>query len=255
MKNLKNITRKINEDIDSPSITIERAKIIKRKYFLYKSYLSFYKEIDKLLSCNNKQGKIVELGSGGGFSKEIMPYVITSDIQKLPGIDMQFSATKLPFRKESLNAIFMVNVLHHIDDANLFFTEALRCLKPKGQIIMIEPANTLFGKFIYKYIHHEPYSPQAKWKFISHEPLSDANLALPWIIFYRDRKIFTKKYPSLNVMTLKSKFPFIYLLSGGFTLPQLLPNFCYPLICAIEYILTPIHRFIGLFYIIILEKK
>jgi SAM-dependent methyltransferase len=181
-----------NAQIDTRETTVERANIIKRKYFLHNSYKKYYSLIDSLLSPQNKSKKVIELGSGGGFIKEIIPNVITSDIQKLPGVDKSFSATKIPYRNNSVNAFAMINVLHHIDDVSLFFDEAERCLKNGGQIIMIEPALTLFGRIIYKYFHHEPFKPSSSWKFRSTGPLTGANSALPWILFYRDRKKFEK---------------------------------------------------------------
>ncbi len=248
------MTKKNNTHIDSATTTIERAEIIKKKYFLYKSYEKYYLLINSLLSPHNKYKKIVELGSGGGFIKEIIPGVMTSDIQKLPGIDKTFSATNIPYKENTVNALVMINVLHHIDNVDIFFKEADRCLKNQGQIIMIEPALTLFGICIYKYFHHEPYKPNSVWKFKSTGPLSGANSALPWILFYRDRKKFENKYPTFRINKLYAQDPLLYLLSGGFSFRQLLPDFCYPLVTFAEWVLTPFHRFLGLFYVIEIEK-
>src|SRR5207248_73611 len=128
-----------NKHLDLPATTIARSKIIKRKYFLYNIYKDYYKKIHASISPMNRKGYIVELGSGGGFIKKIIPDVVTSDILKLPKIDMQFSALAMPFKKNSVNTFVMIDVFHHINDVEAFLKEANRCLKMNGQIIMIEP--------------------------------------------------------------------------------------------------------------------
>lgn len=254
MKNLSNTSPK-NKFLDDPKITIARSKVLNKKIFLKNTYVDFYKKIYSALSPINQKGYIVELGSGGGFIKKIIPNVTTSDIMKLPKIDMIFSALDMPFKKNTVNAFVMIDVFHHIDDVEKFFYEADRCLKKDGQIVMIEPASSTFGKFIWKNFHHEPYDQAAKWKFKTTGPLSGANGALPWIVFIRDRKLFMKKYPQFKINKVEAHTPFKYLLSGGFSHNQLLPDFCYPLILFVEKILSPFNNQLGLFYIIKIVKK
>ncbi len=248
------LAEKTNANIDNPQVTLERRKIIKQKYFLKRIYTGFYTRLKSSLTTFNRKGVIVELGSGGGFIKEIIPNVITSDILKLPYIDRQFSALKIPFKDKSVNAFLMIDVLHHIPDIEKFLVEANRCLKKGGQIIMIEPSNTLFGKIVYKYFHNEPYNPKGGWSFESSGPLSGANSALPWIIFFRDKKIFKKKYTDLKIVKIEAHTPFKYILSGGFSYNQLLPNFCYRFVNLFELIIKPLNNYIGLFYSINITK-
>jgi SAM-dependent methyltransferase len=242
------------QTLDLPETTIQRRKIIVQKKFLYNTYKYFYKLIYSSLNIKNRRGTIVELGSGAGFIKKIIPHVITSDILKLPKIDMQFSATKMPFKKNTLNGIVMVDVFHHIADVEKFLKEAERCLKKDGQIIMIEPASTLLGKLIYRYLHHEAYNSKAKWAFESNGPLSSANTALPWIVFYRDEKQFKKKFTTIKVIKITPHTPIKYLFSGGFSYPQLLPNYFESIIDLLEKLLKPLNFIFGMFYTINIVK-
>lgn len=248
------ISKSNTSTLDDPQTTIRRRKLLEQKIFLNKIYIEFYNRIFSKLSENNKNGYLVELGSGGGFIKKLYSNVITSDIMKLSGVDKRFSALKMPFKKQSINALLMIDVLHHINDLEKFFIEADRCLKKGGQIIMIEPSNTLFGKFIYKNFHHEVYNPQAKWRFESTGPLSGANSALPWIVFIRDRQIFEKKYPEFKIISIEAHTPLKYIISGGFSLTQLLPDPLYPVISFIEFLFSPLNSLIGLFYTINITK-
>jgi len=250
------------KDLDDPAATLLHAKIIRKKPFLKKVYIDFYKQFEKALRPHVKRGAkyleeqvLVELGSGGGFIKEIMPNVITSDILELPNVDKVFSVVDMPFDQASVDAFFMFDVLHHITDPRAFFTEALRCLKAGGKIVMIEPANTLWSRFIYKNFHHELFDLQAKWELAEIGPLSHGNGALPWIIFSRDRKIFEKEFPSLRIVSMCNHTPLRYLLSGGLTLRQLVPSFTYSAVKAIEYLLFPLNNLLGMFQTIELQKQ
>jgi SAM-dependent methyltransferase len=241
------------KDLDDPATTLLHAEIIQEKPFLKKLYIDFYKQFRRAVP-DFGDSVLVELGSGGGFIKEVISNVITSDILELPNVDEVFSTSNMPFEEASVDAFFLFDVLHHLADSKAFFKEALRCLKVSGKIVMIEPANTLWARFIYKNFHHERFDTQAKWTLEKTGPLSQGNGAVPWIIFSRDRKIFEAQFPSLRIVGIRNHTPLRYLLSGGLTLRQLLPSFAYPLIKAIEYALSPINNWLGMFQTIELEK-
>ena len=242
------------KDLDDPATTLLHAKIIRRKPFLERVYIDFYGQFQKAIS--DLEGKVfVELGSGGGFIKEVVGNVITSDILELPNVDRVFSAVDMPFDRESVDAFFMFDVLHHMTEPRAFFKEALRCLKSSGKIIMIEPANTWWSRFIYKNFHHEVFDTGAQWELEEIGPVSHGNGAIPWIIFSRDREIFAREFPSLKIVAMRNHTPLRYLLSGGLTLRQLVPSFTYPIIKAAEYLLSPANNVFGMFQTIELEKS
>ena len=82
-------------DLDAPSTTALHSKIIQKKPYLRKLYVEFYNQFKKSISGDIKTKVVVELGSGGGFIKEIIPNTITSDIANLENISIQFSGTSL----------------------------------------------------------------------------------------------------------------------------------------------------------------
>ncbi len=241
------------KDLDDPATTLLHAQIIQKKPFLKNLYIDFYKQLKKAIpDFENKV--LVELGSGGSFIKEIIGNVITSDILQLPNVDKVFSASKIPFEDGSVGAFLMIDVLHHITEPRVFFTEAARCLEVSGKIVMIEPANTLWARFIYRNFHHELFETQADWTLEAGGPLSVGNGALPWIIFSRDRKIFESQFPSLKIIAIRNHTPFRYLLSGGLSYRQLVPSFTYQLVKALEFALSPFNDWLGMFQTIELEK-
>jgi len=231
----------------------EQEKVIKEKKFLKQIYMEWYKELEKEIS-NFSEGAFVEIGSGGGFIKEVIPNVITSDILFSPSLDINLSATMLPFKDSAVDIFFMVDALHHIQEPILFLKEASRCLKSGGKIIMIEPANTAWSRFIYKNFHHEEFDPKTSWVVDGEDPLYSANGAIPWIIFFRDRDNFQKECPFLKVNKVKFHMPLRYLISGGLSVRQLLPTAAYGIVKALENILMPFNKYIAMFQTIELEK-
>ena len=249
----KNLKYNIPHELDSPERTIFHKKIIKEKLFLRKLYNEWYKEFTNLKS-QLPEGKMLELGSGGGFLKELEPSILCSDVLELPSNDLTFSALEMPFQDNELSAIFMVDTFHHIPDLKIFLNEVNRVLKKDGMLIMIEPANTLWGRFIYKNFHHEPFEPEGIWSIPSTGPLSGANGALPWIVFERDKELFELRYPSLKLVDLKFQTPFRYLLSGGVSFKQLFPDFTYPFFKYIDYILPYLSKHFSMFVTIKVMK-
>lgn len=239
------------KQIDNAKTLELHRKIIHNKTWLRHFYSDIYTTFKNI---QYPSGIVVELGSGAGFIKEIIPNAITSDVIKGKNIDRVFSAAKIPFASETIAAFFLFDVLHHIKQPLKALSEMQRCLKPNGKIVMIEPYNSFWGRFIYQNFHHEQFDPGSDWRIEGSGRLSDANGALPWIIFVRDRAIFECKFPNLKVVAIKPHTPLLYLFSGGLTRPQLLPTHWYTVIQKIESLLFPLNNTIGMFVTIELQK-
>jgi SAM-dependent methyltransferase len=244
---------KIAFDLDDPRTTLAHREIILQKPFLKDLYNNWYKMFTKK-SREIKSGKYLEIGSGGGFLKEVFPEVITSDIMDLPNVDMVFSAEKLPFEENSLASIVMLNVFHHIPHPDRFLKEAQRTLVNGGKIIMVEPANSAMGRFIYKRFHHEPFDEKGERAIEAGSPLSNSNQALPYIYFERDTEIFKREYPQLKIVSINYHTPFSYIISGGVSRRAMLPFFMHKIVRGIEWLASPFAGLIGLFCTIEIEK-
>ena len=243
----------MNNLLDLPETTIKRAGIIQNKYFLRNVYINFYSEIEKNLK-NIPPGKIVEIGSGGGFIKHLIPKAVTSDIMTLPNCDLTFSAESMSFKNNSMAAFVMLNVFHNIKNPKKALSEFQRCLKKGGKVIMIEPFNSFLSRFVFQNFHNETFDPNGKWVIKEKGNLSGANGALPWIIFDRDFAKYQKQFPGLRLISIKPHTPLSYLFSGGFSLPQILPSFLYQSIIKLEKMISPWNKNLGLFSTIVLEK-
>src|SRR4051812_12208266 len=92
-------------DIDSPQTTEVRRTIIHEKPFLNSIYLDWYRRIAS--SLPEGDGPVLEVGSGGGFMREVVSQIITSDVMTLLGIDLVLEAHSLPFPDATLRGIAM----------------------------------------------------------------------------------------------------------------------------------------------------
>lgn len=241
-------------ELDDPRTTLLRKKIIRQKPFLRKIYEEWYSIIYQSLPAIN--GPILELGSGAGFLKEYIPDLISSDIIAISGNDIVCDALNLPFSQNSLRAIVLLNVLHHIMKPDIFFLETQKCLKKNGVMILIEPWVSAWSKVIYNKLHHEPFAPDSpSWTLPESGPLSGGNDALPWIIFQRDRDIFEKK-TGWYAATIQPIMPFRYLLSGGISMRNIMPSWLFRPITYIENnIPDPLMDNMAMFAIIVLKRK
>jgi SAM-dependent methyltransferase len=239
----------IDLPLDSPERTLYHRELILRKKFLRKLYEQWYGEF--LLEIENlPNDTMIELGSGGGFLKELVPGMICSDVLELPTNDLTFSALDMPFENNSVGGIFMVDTMHHIPDIEKFLEEVSRVLVKNGKMILIEPANSWWGRLIYKNFHHEPFNPAGDWTIPASGPLSGANGALPWIVFERDNSIFRMKFPNLKIETIQYRNPLLYLVSGGVSFRQLLPDFMFPMMNKIDHILPKLSKQMSMFQLI-----
>lgn len=215
-------------ELDDPKTTEIRRRVVLQKPFLKKIYDEWYRAI--LASLPGGAGRVLELGSGGGYLERHLPEVVTSDILRLTGVQVIADARALPFASDSLRAVVMVNVLHHIPDLDSFFRSASRSVRPGGAMILIEPWMSRWASWVYNNLHHESFDPDsADWSTASSGPVSGANGALAWIAFERDRGRFERQYPEWRIDRVTPMMPLRYLVSGGVSLRTLMPGWSYSL--------------------------
>ena len=203
----------------------EIRSLIDRKESLRGFYLEVYQKFRACLDRCPPGGLVLELGSGAGFLRDLIPEVLTSDVVAYPGLSMSVDAARLPFENSSLRAIFMFNVFHHLPDVEAFLREAERCLLPGGRIFMVDQHLGPISYPILRFLHHEPMDRRAvNWSFRSHDPLLGANGALAWIVFRRDLRKFESLFPKLRLLRYEPHTPLRYWWMGGLKSWSLLPS-------------------------------
>lgn len=240
--------------VDDPHTTLARRDVLRRKAFLRKIYLEWYDLI--LEALPEGPGRVLELGSGAAFLKDLLPSLVTSEVVAWEGVSLVADARSLPLANGSLKAIVMTNVFHHLADVRAFLREARRAVRPGGVIAMIEPWVTAWSRFVYGRLHDEPFLPEAPhWEFRSDGPLSGANGALPWIVLERDRERFQAEFPEWRIERLRPLMPVRYLLSGGLSMRSLMPGTSFGFWRAAERAASPIMDRIAMFAAIVLRRQ
>ena len=247
-------------DVDSPAFSIAHRQVVQRKLILRRLFESFYEECRgmDLRYFGDCPGQRLEIGSGAGIINDIYPDVITSDIKVLPFIDLVLSADRLPFPDNSLRAIYGINVFHHLPQPRDFFRETLRVLHPGGGIVLIEPFYGPLADWVFRNLHKsERFDPDApSWEADDNAgPFSNANQALSYIIFKRDRSQFEREFPQLELVQQRPHTHVWYIVSGGVNFRQLLPNSLTLAVRFIDQTLSPLNRWIALQHTIVLRKK
>src|SRR5215471_4472406 len=181
-----------NERSQDAAVTLRnRARLGANKNLLF-WYRELYRDQFKG-SPNPETLSILEIGSGTSPLKEFFPTVLTSDVLDLDYFDLVFDCHDIDkldaIKNESLDVITLTNVLHHLKSPIVFLNRAANKLKPGGKVIATEPFFSLLSTPIFKYLHHEPVDFQVSEPELAEVqgPLASANIALPWLIFFRRR--------------------------------------------------------------------
>jgi len=189
---------------------------------------TIYREFYRLISAQvdfSLPGKIVELGSGIGNLRMEIPQAICTDLFKNPWIDQVENAYALSFDDSAISNLILFDVFHHLQYPGSALKEFCRVLQPGGRVIIFDPSISLIGFVVYGLFHHEPV---AWFKKISWKAPDDFN---PWFSAYyaaqgnTERIFFSNRYDDQlsdwnQVCTMKYA-ALAYLLSGGYSKPQL----------------------------------
>jgi SAM-dependent methyltransferase len=222
---------------------------------------AIYKEFYQLISNqvnNDIDGKIVELGSGIGNIKLQIPQAICTDLFKNPWIDQVENAYRLSFDDASVSNLILFDVFHHLQYPGTALKEFQRVLNTGGNVIIFEPAISLTGLLVYGLFHHEPV---ALLKKIQWEAQGDFD---PWNFAYyaaqsnAERVFFSGHYlenlSGWQVVYRKKLSAFSYVLSGGYSKPQLFPEKHYSRIRKMEKFLDHFPRLFSTRLMVVLRK-
>lgn len=179
-----------------------------------------------------KGGRILEVGSGIGVSRDSFEEITTTDIVQTPYVDRAMSAYELePMSADALwSDIIAMDVLHHLREPLRFFASAASVLEPGGRIILVEPAATLGGRVFYQLFHHEPIRPKdigPPFHFDFNGANGEfANMGMGVALFLHHREAveeYLRKH-QLCIRSVVFRDCLAYPLTGGYSRPQLLPT-------------------------------
>jgi len=231
-------------------------KLINERPLVRACYEAWYTNFleDEATVPQEKKGALLEIGCGASFLGEMVDGLVMSDISE--GLaDCVMRAEMIPFRDESVRAIFVAHGLHHFFDVQSFFEEVARVLVPGGVLCLVEPAHTLLARFFFSEVCvDEGYDDQTKTWNPGDVGWRDANQALSWVVFFRDYEDFRRKFPELRLEKSKSLPWFGYSLSGGVTRKNPIPTSLVPLVCPIEFMLKLVAPLTSLHWFLTVKK-
>jgi len=234
-----------NEEAKDRATTVRnRARLSANKNLLF-WYRELYRDQFKDLP-NPATLSILEIGSGTSPLKLFLPNVVTSDVLDLDYFDLVFDCHDIDkldaIKDESLDVITLTNVLHHLKSPIAFLNGAASKLKPGGKVIATEPFFSLLSTLIFKYLHHEPVDLRIAEPELENVqgPLASANIALPWLIFYRRRDWLERLNGNYDIYRLSVR-PFSalsYMMTGGISRRVPIPDLLYRGMFAIDLALS-----------------
>jgi len=202
-------------------------------------------------------GTILEVGSGISKIKDIIPQCVTSDYSKTVYADKIENVYGLSYSDGSLSTVIMVDVFHHLKYPYCALSEIYNKLLPSGKLIILEPAMSLLGKFIYGHFHHEPLGLNLT---IDRNAVIGKTSQLEyyaaqgnaWRIFQKNEYHDTfEEWSRINVKLLVAAD---YMVSGGFTGRKLFPWKSAAFLRAIEKIPLFFKKLIATRMLIVMTK-
>jgi len=207
---------------------------------------------------------VLEVGSGTSPLKQFLPNVVTSDVLDLDYLDLVFDCHEIDkfdaIRNESIDVISLTNVLHHLKSPIAFLNRAANKLKAGGKVIATEPFFSLLSTPIFKYLHHEPVDievSEPELKTVA-APLASANIALPWLIFFRRRDWADNLSENYDVANCSVRFfsAVSYMATGGISHRVPVPTWLYRALFPMDLFLSRCFpQLCASFFTIVLSRR
>jgi SAM-dependent methyltransferase len=229
-----------------------------RKPVLRLAYKDFHQRIATHIDAS-LSGKIVELGSGIGNIRDVIPGVIRTDLFPNPWIDQVENAYAMSFRNAEASHLILFDVFHHLRYPRTAFEECRRVLQPGGRVILFEPYVSLAGRVVYGPLHHEPIgfdrpiAPAAPPGFDHHQDDYYAAQGNATRVFWRGA--CPELLEGWEVIARERIGAWSYALTGGYAKPQLYPAAMYPLLKRLDRLMEVVPALSALRALVVLRKR
>ncbi len=230
----------------------------KRKPILRRVYRSFHELIAKNLSIHSEP-RIVELGSGIGNIKDVIPDCMRTDLLPSPWIDQVENAYSLSFSSGSLTDLILFDVFHHLRYPGTALREFHRVLGPRGRLIIFDPCLSLLGGLVYGLLHDEPIGlgRDVEW-------LAPADWSPAEVDYYAAQgnatRIFVRgeprhDLPGWRVVAVVRLSAISYVATGGYSKRQLYPGTALPLMRLLDRVCDTMPAIFATRLLVVLEKE
>lgn len=246
-------------DVDGSDRLILHRKILDKKPMLRGVFQDFHNLFDRInRGFFSGDGSSIELGAGVAPMRDDYPYVLSTDIVPGANLDFCLNAEKMNLPDSSVRVFFGQNCFHHFPTPENFFSELMRVLVDGGGAVLLEPYFGFVARNFYKRLFStETFDMENRsWESPLSGPMKGANQALSYIVFVRDRSLFEKKFPCLNIVHAELCGNYLrYLLSGGLNFRSLCPHVLAPVVRFMEWMLSPFNRWLCLHHVVVIRKN
>ena len=229
-----------------------------KKPVLRKIYRHFHELIRQHLA-HISGGHVVELGSGIGKIRHVIAHCIRTDLFPNPWIDQVENAYALSFPDHSVSDLILFDVFHHLRYPGTALQEFHRVLLPGGRLIIFDPcATSMLGRIVFSLFHHEPLGSTEPIQWLAphgwnpdHVDYYAAQANAAKIFFSKE---FDDRLSQWDIKTRRRFSALSYVLSGGFSKPQLYPEIAYPVMLGLDKICDLMPALFATRLLVVLEK-
>jgi SAM-dependent methyltransferase len=230
----------------------------RRKPLLQEIYRGFYLEIAKELQ-RDLAGETVEIGSGIGNLKNVVPDALATDLFPNPWLDQVENAYALSFANGSVANLILFDVWHHLQYPGTALAEFHRVLAPGGRLVIFDPAMGLLGRIVYGLFHHEPLGLRDEIRWWAPPGFSPAEMTYYAAQGNAQRVFFTDEWVARlgdwRPVRKQLLAAVSYVASGGFSGRQLYPRSLLPAFRAVDRLAECIPALFATRLLVVLEKK
>ena len=245
--------------LDQHNVEIERNRLAwHRKPVLQRAYRDFHRRIAAHVDPG-VPGTIVELGSGIGNIRDVIPDCVRTDLFANPWIDQVENAYALTFGDGTVSHLILFDVFHHLQHPRTVLDECRRVLAPRGRVIIFDPYVSLAGRLVYGPLHHEPIGfgepivPDAPASFdrVAHAYYAAQGNATR--VFWRHDA--ADIVDGWEIVARQRIGAWAYALTGGYSKPQLYPAALYPAVKVFDRIAELIPALLALRALVVLRPS
>ena len=227
------------------------------KPLLRKVYRGFHETIAGYVS-RDLPGEIIEIGSGIGSLRDIIPECVRTDAFPSPFIDRVENAYALSCGDGTVSHLILFDVFHHLQYPGTAFEEFRRVLVPRGRVIVFDPYVSALGLLVYGPAHPEPVGLLSRIEthappgWSRERPEYYAAAANATRLFGRSR--YEDLWRGWSIVAKRRLAAISYVATGGYSGPQLYPESWLPAMRQLDRILDALPLLFATRLLVVLEK-